>query len=237
MARELTEKDLAYDRIAGTWKSFVGGYDTARRIEVLVGELSGADGIAGKSVLEGGCGLGHFTAALAARKPGSLVALDIAPKLVEAVAKAVPAADCRVGDILDLRSALGDATFDLVFSSEVIEHTPDPEHAVKELCARVAPGGLLVLSCPNRRWIWLLHLAQRLGLRRRYEGYENWVRAGDLTRWIREAGLEVEVAEGIHTVPWQFLPRALLRALDRRLRRRNYPVALNLAVRAVRPRR
>lgn len=39
--------------------------------------------------------------------------------------------------------------FDLVFSSEVLEHVPDPTAFVKSLLARLVDGGVLVLSTPN----------------------------------------------------------------------------------------
>ena len=66
-------------------------------------------------------------------------------------------------------------------------------------------------------------------------GWENWVAPPDLKAWIEREGFAIVRAEGIHVVPWQFLPKPLLRRLDGRLRRRSYPYALNLAVLAKRP--
>jgi 2-polyprenyl-3-methyl-5-hydroxy-6-metoxy-1,4-benzoquinol methylase len=233
MPRRIEREDLAYDSIASTWHEFVNNYDTNRRIEVLVHDFLGADRLQGKTCLEGGCGLGDFSIEMLKFGPRRIVAVDIAPNLVARLAARSSSVEARTADVLALSSAVPES-FDVVVSSEVIEHTPDPEAAVQSLLARVASGGYLALSVPNRRWIWLLRLSQWGGLRKKYTGYENWVFPADLKDWVRQAGFEVARAEGIHVVPWQFLPKPLLRWLDRKLRRLSYPYALNLAILAKR---
>ena len=39
--------------------------------------------------------------------------------------------------------------FDVVVSSECIEHTPDPAEAVRQMVLVLKPGGLLAISTPN----------------------------------------------------------------------------------------
>src|SRR3546814_4541572 len=46
-------------------------------------------------------------------------------------------------------AALPPATFDLVTSMEVVEHVADPAAFIGELAARLAPGGLMILSTPR----------------------------------------------------------------------------------------
>src|SRR3546814_12277493 len=53
--------------------------------------------------------------------------------------------DYRVGGVETL-----DGSFDLVTSMEVIEHVTEPRAFVYGLAARLAEGGLLILSTPNR---------------------------------------------------------------------------------------
>jgi 2-polyprenyl-3-methyl-5-hydroxy-6-metoxy-1,4-benzoquinol methylase len=229
--RILSDRDLAFDQIADVWRGVINNYDTGRRIEVLIGDFLGDSMIRDKSCFEAGCGIGFFTKEIWAKKPARLVSVDLSPKLIE-IAKREPmfnGVEFAVADILAVdKEKYG--TFDVVLSSEVIEHTPDPIAAVGRLASLVHPGGVLVLSCPNTKWKWLLHLAQFLGLRKHYKGYENWLAAKDLLHAIEHAGLEIVRAEGIHTVPWQFLPKFILRQLDKRLRKYNYSIALNLAV-------
>lgn len=43
-----------------------------------------------------------------------------------------------------------DATFDVVFAKDVVEHLPDPEQAFKEIHRVLRPGGLFIAKTPNR---------------------------------------------------------------------------------------
>ena len=57
------------------------------------------------------------------------------------------------GSTIDYRAAAVEALdgqFDLVTSMEVIEHVADQPAFVAALAARLAPGGLMILSTPNR---------------------------------------------------------------------------------------
>ena len=229
MTRSYSKQDLAYERIAHNWADLIDAYDTQRRLETLLGSFLGIERIRGKRCLDAGCGLGFFAKGLLAMGATRVVAVDIAPSLVRRLQRECPKTDCRVGDLMDLTPSIGAETFEVVVSSEVIEHTPNPERVVAELARRVVPGGWLAISCPNARWHWLLSAAQALRMRKPYEGYENWVRPQALKTWMSDAGLVVERAEGIHCLPWQISIR-LVSVLDRCLARRWYGRAINLAL-------
>ncbi len=226
----ITPKDLAYDRISETWEQFVSPYDTNRRVEVLVEDFLGEKAIVGKKCLDVGCGLGYFSQALLKYKPSNLCACDLSPKLVQKLSRRLPDIDCFVANLLELSTVLQGKMFDVVVCSDVIEHTSNPKLATKQLMEIVAAGGLLSVSVPNQRWRWLLSLAQALGLRSKYQGYENWVRPGQLKTWIEEEGFEILRLEGVHTIPFKFFPKKLLRKIDQRCRGSNYGYAFNLAV-------
>lgn len=57
-----------------------------------------------------------------------------------------------IGDALALPFA--DASFDLVFATQVLEHLPEPATFLKEAFRVLNPGGVLILSCP---FYWPLH--------------------------------------------------------------------------------
>jgi 2-polyprenyl-3-methyl-5-hydroxy-6-metoxy-1,4-benzoquinol methylase len=235
MTRDLTQKDLAYNEIAAEWRGFVDDFDTNRRLEVLVDEfLQGK--IRGQSTLDAGCGLGFFTRRILDHSPVKHTAFDLAPNLVASLRAALPHTEAVVADMLDVEKTFSGRTFDVVVCSEVIEHTPDPLLALENLCKLVAPGGYLAVSCPNVRWKWLLHIAQFTKIRRKYLGYENWISAAEMKKTILANGLVLEKAEGIHVLPWQILPKSLLRKLDLSWRNHTFGWSVNHAVLARRPR-
>ena len=113
------------------------------------GDVRGTRPLAGKSALDVGCGAGLLSEPLA-RLGADVTGVDAAPE--NAAAAAIHAE--RSG--LDIRYMAGElasqdiGTFDLVTAMEVIEHVADKQAFANELAARLAPGGLMVLSTPNR---------------------------------------------------------------------------------------
>jgi 2-polyprenyl-6-hydroxyphenyl methylase/3-demethylubiquinone-9 3-methyltransferase len=106
--------------------------------------------LAGKRALDVGCGAGLLTEPLArmgAEATGLVAAPEnIAAARIHATGQGL-AIDYRAGSV----EALGAAEhFDLVCSMEVIEHVTDPAAFVAGLVRALAPGGLLLLSTPNR---------------------------------------------------------------------------------------
>jgi SAM-dependent methyltransferase len=65
---------------------------------------------------------------------------------------------------MDIEKGLefSDATFDMVFCSEVIEHMVNPENLVKEIYRVLRPEGKLLLSTPNSAF-WVYRVASLLG--------------------------------------------------------------------------
>jgi SAM-dependent methyltransferase len=51
-----------------------------------------------------------------------------------------------VSDITDI--AAPDASFDAILCSEVLEHVPEPTHALDEFTRLLKPGGVLILTAP-----------------------------------------------------------------------------------------
>jgi SAM-dependent methyltransferase len=105
---------------------------------------------AGSRVLEAGCGVGAQTVHLVEASPAArIVAVDIsAASLAQARARlAAQAPGARVqwqrADLLDLPFA--DATFDHLFVCFVLEHLPDPGHALARLCEVLRPGGTITV--------------------------------------------------------------------------------------------
>ncbi len=163
--------------------------------------------LSGKSVLDVGCGAGLMCEPLA-RLGGAVTGLDAAPENV-AVAQAHAAANGG-GQGLSVSYAFADVAefdgqFDLVTSMEVVEHVADPAAFVAALAARLAPGGLLVMSTPNRTPLSRLGLITiGEGLGRIPKGTHDWhkfLTPEELTAHIEAAGLRVTDVRGLSFNP------------------------------------
>jgi len=157
----------------------------------------------GKTALDVGCGAGLLAEPLA-RLGAQVTAVDAAPELIEA-AKAHAAGQ---GLEIDYRAVGVEALkgkFDLVTSMEVIEHVADPQAFIDDLAARLTPGGLLILSTPNRTaWSKLLTITLAEGLGQIPKGthdFDKFIDPDTMRGLLAHAGLEVIDFEGIAMSP------------------------------------
>lgn len=174
----------------------------------------------GKSALDVGCGAGLLAEPLA-RLGAQVTAIDAAPELI-AVAREHAA---RQGLAIDYRAAAVEdvaGKFDLVTCLEVIEHVADPQAFLKALARRLAPGGLLILSTPNRTaWSKLLTITLAEGFGQIPKGthdFDAFIAPERMTALLSKAGLQCCDFEGIAWSP----TRGLHLSEDLRL---NYLVA------------
>jgi 2-polyprenyl-3-methyl-5-hydroxy-6-metoxy-1,4-benzoquinol methylase len=196
-----------YETIAERFEGLDHPADLRRRLDLVFDEGLATTSLAGKRALDAGCGYGAFSE-VAARRGAVVVSLDLGPRLV---ARAVARAGSRglVADVCQL--AARDGSFDVVISSEMLEHTEAPERAIEELARVLRRDGVLVLTTPNRAWQGVVRAASRLRLRP-FRGLENFVAWRRLERSCDAAGLEIVSHAGFH--PWPFhlgLPRAARR--------------------------
>lgn len=181
--------------------------------------------MAGRRILEIGCGLGSFAIWIAnhTSRPASVVAADFS---AAAIAKAVRLAasqesrgiEWTVADIQNLKRF--GSEFDTVISCETVEHVPDPARAIRELARVLRPGGRLYLTTPN--------YLSTMGLYRGYcwwcgkafdEGGQplcNWTLSPKSRSWVTRAGLSVVTTEGVgHYIPVPGRQPVRLASLDR----------------------
>jgi 2-polyprenyl-3-methyl-5-hydroxy-6-metoxy-1,4-benzoquinol methylase len=223
-------KELAHDRLTGRFDDLMDDYDLGRRAQVLVDQFLMSVELAGARVLDGGCGVGALTRVLTA-KGARVVALDIGPQLAAQTQQR-----CGCAAVVGTLMALGflSDTFDVVLSSEAIEHTPNPEHAVRELYRVLRPGGHLVLSTPNRLWQGPVRLASTIGWRP-YDGYENFLWPGELRRLLEQQGGQVIDHRGIHLWPFQIVPLRRLSTTVDCFGRRLLPLMINQCISCMKP--
>ncbi len=150
-------------------------------------------------VLEVGCGEGYSTERLR-RLLGPEVrlrAVDTEQRLVDAAARRNPGVPVGLGSIYALDEA--DASVDLVFALEVLEHLEEPRLALAEL-RRVARGA--VITSVPREPLWrLLNLCRLRYLRAlgNTPGHVQHWSAADFLRLIEDYG---DVAAVRTPLPW-----------------------------------
>lgn len=114
--------------------------DTAGLIESLHRDTTGSD-LDGRLILDVGGGPGYFAAAFAERGASYL---PVEPDVGEMAAAGIDLATAVRGSGTDL--PFRDDTFDIVYSSNVAEHIPDPWRMGEEMLRVTRPGGIAVLS-------------------------------------------------------------------------------------------
>ena len=156
--------------------------------------------LAGKRALDVGCGAGLLCEPLA-RLDASVTGVDAAPENIAAASAHAAGAgltiDYRCGDV----AQLGLTGFDLVTSMEVIEHVSDKSAFLSALAGTLAPGGLMVLSTPNRTAkarLLMVEGAERIGLvPRGTHHWDDFVTPDELRELLAYAGLAMGEPRGI----------------------------------------
>jgi 2-polyprenyl-6-hydroxyphenyl methylase / 3-demethylubiquinone-9 3-methyltransferase len=165
--------------------------------------------LAGKHVLDVGCGGGILAESMAARA-AEVTGIDLAARPL-GVAR-LHALEAGVVN-LEYREIATEAlaaekpgAFDVVTCMEMLEHVPDPA-AVVHACATLAkPGGWIFFSTLNRNpksFLFAIIGAEYvLGLLPKgTHEYARFIRPSELARWTREAGLSMQGSRGMQYNP------------------------------------
>lgn len=165
--------------------------------------------LAGKDVLEVGCGSG-IAVQLFAEAGANVTAVDLTPWAVETTEARLRAFGLP-GEVLEAdaeRLPFENESFDLVFSWGVIHHTTDMERALGELVRVCRLGGTIVLMLYHRRSPFFLAyrvlarflpLARRLGFH--FEGARTGEREGLIARHFARGEVETMLrARGLEQI-------------------------------------
>ena len=126
--------------------------------------------LAGRRVLDAGCGKGRFARIVAERHPAAEVwGLDLSPAMLRYVPPGIHAC---AGSMTELPFA--DGSFDALYATESLEHAVEIERAVAEICRVVKPGGRIVVIDKN---------AEQSG-RLETPAWEKWFTRGELEKLL-----------------------------------------------------
>ncbi|WP_375391422.1 bifunctional 2-polyprenyl-6-hydroxyphenol methylase/3-demethylubiquinol 3-O-methyltransferase UbiG [uncultured Sphingomonas sp.] len=202
-----------FGRLAGDWWDPAGAsamlhrlnpprlaYLRARIDAHWGGDSTGFRPLAGRRALDVGCGAGLLAEPLA-RLGAAVTGIDAAPAVIAAARAHAEAGgltiDYRAGGI---EVVTGEA-FDLVTSLEVVEHVADRTAFAAGLAGALAPGGLLVMSTPNRTplsRLALIGLAEGTGrIPRGTHDWNKFLTPDELTALLAGAGLRVIDTQGL----------------------------------------
>ena len=116
----------------------------------------------GEKVLDVGCNAGELLNKIVATYGANAFGLDISDETISVARKYNPFDnDYIVGDAENLPYA--DKTFDVVVSTDVLEHVPQPDKVISEILRVLRPGGRYYVYCISRRnFLSMRYLMQKL---------------------------------------------------------------------------
>jgi 2-polyprenyl-6-hydroxyphenyl methylase/3-demethylubiquinone-9 3-methyltransferase len=176
---------------------------------VRLGWIESQCPLAGKRVLDVGCGGGILSDSMA-RRGASVLGIDLASRALKvarlhAMEAGTEGVDYREIAVEEL-AAEQPASFDVVTCMEMLEHVPDPASVLRACAALVKPGGWVFLSTLNRNFksFMLAIVGAEYLLKMIPTGtheYERFIRPAELAQACRDAGLELSAVTGMHYNP------------------------------------
>jgi 2-polyprenyl-6-hydroxyphenyl methylase/3-demethylubiquinone-9 3-methyltransferase len=198
-----------FSQIAHKWWDKDSEFKPLHEINPLrLGYIDSYAELAGKTVLDVGCGGGILAESMAA-KGATVTGIDLAKKSLKiaqlhSLESGVPV-NYRCVPVEEL-AAEAPASFDAVTCMEMLEHVPSPQSIVNSCAALVKPGGWVFFSTLNRNakayLLAILGAEYLLGwLPRGTHEYGRFIKPSELARMMREAGLELVDVSGLEYQP------------------------------------
>jgi 2-polyprenyl-6-hydroxyphenyl methylase/3-demethylubiquinone-9 3-methyltransferase len=199
-----------FGALAHVWWDPEGDFKPLHRINPLrLDWIDGLCGLAGKRVVDAGCG-GGILAESMARRGATVLGVDLAAKplrvaMLHALETGTTGVEYREVSAEALAAEQPEA-FDAATCMEMLEHVPEPA-AIVSACARlVRPGGWLFFSTIHRSpkaFAYAIVGAEYLLrlLPRGTHEYARFIRPSELAAWCRQAGLDVAATRGLEYNP------------------------------------
>lgn len=199
------EEVAKFEALAARWWDRDGDSKPLHDINPLrLDFIDARAGLAGKRVLDVGCGGGILSESMAHRG-ADVTGIDLGEAPLQAARShaeehgvAVEYRHLAVETLADEQPGC----FDVVTCMEMLEHVPDPA-AIIHACSRlVRPGGHVFFSTLNRthkaRLLAIVGAEYVLGmLPRGTHDYHRFIRPSEMAAWCRHAGLDVDEQTGL----------------------------------------
>ena len=200
-----------FSQLAHKWWDETSEFKPLHDINPLrLGYIDGLAKLAGKAILDVGCGGGILTESMAKSGAQAATGIDLAPKSLKiaklhALEQGVENVQYRCVSVEDLAAEMPHA-FDVVTCMEMMEHVPDPASIVRACAKLVKPDGMVFFSTINRNPKSYVHAIigaeYVLGLvPRGTHDWQKFIRPAELARMCREAGLDIVSTKGLEYNP------------------------------------
>jgi 2-polyprenyl-6-hydroxyphenyl methylase/3-demethylubiquinone-9 3-methyltransferase len=200
-----------FDAVAQRWWDPQGEFRPLHTLNpIRLDYVDASASLAGKRVLDVGCGGGLLSEAMA-KRGAEVMGIDLAPLTIEvaelhALEGGVPVRYAR--ESAETHAAHSAGLYDVVTCMEMLEHVPQPQSVLRALHLLVRPGGYVFVSTLNRNlksYLLAVVAAEYVLnlLARGTHTYERFIRPSELARWARGAGLIVEDIAGLAYDPLQ----------------------------------
>jgi 2-polyprenyl-3-methyl-5-hydroxy-6-metoxy-1,4-benzoquinol methylase len=220
--------------VSARWRTSELGALTESLEKEAVFALAG--NLAGKRVLDVGCGDGAY-AIQAAQLGANVTGLDISPVMLDAAERRAEAA----GVSLEWREGRAEAlpfpaaSFDVVIAVTVLCWVSDAPAAVREMARVLRPGGIVVIGELGRYSLWASVRRFRGWFGERFWREAHFWTPGELRRLAETSGLRFDAVRGaVYYLPSKSLAKRIA-PLDRSLSRMSSAGAAFLCIRAAKP--
>lgn len=194
-----------FSQLAHRWWDPLSEFRPLHEINPLrLGWIDGHAALAGKAVLDIGCGGGILSESMAGIG-ATVTGIDLSEKalgvarlhLLESGKKV----DYRLVSAEELATEAA-GTFDVVTCMEMLEHVPNPASIVAACSALVKPGGHVFFSTINRNpkaYLFAVLGAEYIlqMLPKGTHDYAKFLKPSELSRWARSVGLEPDELIGM----------------------------------------
>jgi 2-polyprenyl-6-hydroxyphenyl methylase/3-demethylubiquinone-9 3-methyltransferase len=195
---------------ASHWWDPEGELKTLHQVNpVRLGYITNKSSIAGKKIIDIGCGGGILSESMATLG-ANVTGIDMSPGVIEVAKLHLLESTLNVNYVTTSAEKMAEeqaGQFDIVTCMEMLEHVPSPDEIVKACAQLVKPGGQVFFSTLNRNpksYLFAILAAEymlRL-LPRNTHDYAKFIRPSELASWCREAGLAPREMKGIHYNPF-----------------------------------
>ncbi|CAH0533019.1 Ubiquinone biosynthesis O-methyltransferase [Vibrio stylophorae] len=210
-AHNVDPQEIAkFEAMASTWWDLDGEFKPLHQINPLrrdyIATRSG--GLAGKKVLDVGCGGGILAESLA-KLGAEVTGLDMgaAPLTVaRAHAKLAGLSIDYIQSPVEVHAQSHAAQYDVVTCMEMLEHVPDPASVIAACAQLVKPSGQVFFSTLNRNlksWLFAIAGAEHLLkiVPKGTHDYDKFIRPSELMAMVDQTPLRERHITGLHYNP------------------------------------